>query len=104
MPDLAWLPGAPYPPGGYQYRQPETAWAVPSQMLPLDMVIGQVIRHRLNNPQIHRSVEWSDVYQDVLIYNAVRLNYDPKYFLNGPLAAPVAQQASAPPRACCGGR
>lgn len=104
MPDLAWLPGAPFPPGGFQYRQPETGWAVPNQMLPLDMVIGQVMQHRMNNPQIHRSIDYPDVYRDVLNYNAVRLSYDAKYFLNGPLAQPVMMMAEAPPRPCCGGR
>ena len=71
------------PNGGWQYTQPQTKWKLDRTTKPssisvtLDQAAEMLQKHRMQNPQFNLPNAFSDVKEEIIQYNRVRLGIPP---------------------------
>jgi Mb-OB3b family methanobactin precursor len=88
------------PPGGFQFRQPQTGWTAPTPLgSTFDQTVELIIRHRLNNPRFNLSTDWEEVSQELETFTCARLGNDPHWCMGSSIAQkktlPVPVRAGA---------
>lgn len=74
-----------FPPGGWQYLQPETNWQLPNPMShSFDAAVNDIIAHRRNNPRFSLKTDYDSVAGDLEIYTIQRLKFDPNWVMTTP--------------------
>lgn len=88
-----------FPPGGWQYRQPETGWAAPSPMAStFDQTVTQILKHRWANSHLNLSNKQDEIAAELDAYTCARLGNDPEYCTNLDVL-PKAEALPATPQA-----
>lgn len=69
-----------FPPGGYQFYQPETNWSAPMPMVDdFGTTINKIINHRLANPRFNLPTDYSVVSQELETFTCTRIKFDPSH-------------------------
>lgn len=67
-----------FPPGGWQYLQPETGWkARPGATF--DEVVRELAAHRAANPRFNLSTDLDEIATELNHYTCLRIAYNPEY-------------------------
>lgn len=70
-----------FPPGMWQWFQPETGWRAPVG-LDFDSVVNEIIRHRRANPRFGLRVDWDGVADELDLYTCKRIGNNPQYCIS----------------------
>lgn len=87
-----------FPPGGYQYFQPQTGWSARPGAT-FDEVVRELIHHRMANPRFNLSTDFDTVANELDEFTCIRLAFNPNYCTHGNappfLSVPPPQPQSA---------
>lgn len=66
-----------FPPGGFQFFQPQTRWKAPYPMADtFDATVRKIIAHRQLNPQHKLSLDYDVVARELEVFNCTRIGGD----------------------------
>lgn len=69
-----------FPPGGWQYFEPQTGWRAPKPMeSSFDVTVAQITAHRQQNPRFNLGLSYGEVSNDLETFTCQRLNWDSRY-------------------------
>jgi hypothetical protein len=69
-----------FPPGGWQFFQPETGWSAPFPLADgFDKTVSRIINHRLANPRFPFATDYNTVADQLDKFTCHRLKFDPHY-------------------------
>ena len=73
-----------WPPGGWQYYQPETGWPAPSPMVfTFDQQVSNIMAMRKQNPRFKLATDYLSAARDLENYTGARIGYLKKYWDGG---------------------
>lgn len=91
-----------FPPGGWQFYQPQTGWKIPTPTgQSFVKSVDLIIQHRLNNPALGLSTDVIAVSDELDRFTCLRLENDPIFVIS---SEPVTPKQYVEPRRCrtCG--
>lgn len=69
-----------FPPGGWQYFQPETGWRPPYPLADtFNQTVDRIIKHRQSNPRFNLPTDWEIVSNQLDVFTCARLRNNPQY-------------------------
>jgi hypothetical protein len=98
-----------FPPGGYQFNQPQIPWEAPQELASqgLEIVARALQQVRINNPNSGLDPSFEACLNDVAEFQCARFQHKPKLLAKfcGDKSSALAQAAAVKQRGCggCGG-
>lgn len=91
-----------YPPGGWQFTQPETGWKAPAGKS-FEQVVDLLTAHRQANPGLSLPVDRKTVAYNLEMFTIHRIQFDPHYvnFSDGETPPPEQSVISYAPENHC---
>jgi len=90
-----------FPPGGWQYFQPETGWQIKRPMeAAFPVAVDMIVKHRRANPVLAATATHEQAYEDLIAFTRTRLKMNEASVAAIPPPTPTKRSGCG----TCGGR